>query len=55
LKWSDIAPEEMKKFLGLIILMEQVRKDIRDCWTVELMISTRISPSTVNINQFEVI
>ena len=31
LKWSNIAPEEIRKFLGLIILMGQVRKDnIRD-------------------------
>jgi len=26
LKWSNITPEEMRKFLGLIILMGQVRK-----------------------------
>jgi hypothetical protein len=31
LKWSNIAPEEIRKFLGLIILVGQVRKDnIRD-------------------------
>jgi len=31
LKWSNITPEEMIKFWGLIILMGQVRKDnIRD-------------------------
>jgi hypothetical protein len=28
LKWSDIKPEGMRKFLGLIILMRQVRKDL---------------------------
>jgi len=33
LKWSNITPEEMRKFLELIILMGQVRKgNIRDYW-----------------------
>ena len=33
LKWSKITPEEMRKYLGLIILMGQVRKEnIRDYW-----------------------
>jgi hypothetical protein len=27
LKWSDVTPEEMKKFWGLIILMGHVGKD----------------------------
>jgi len=27
LKWSNIRPEEMRKFLGLIILMGQVRRE----------------------------
>ena len=27
LKWSNIMPEEMTKFLGLIILMGQVREE----------------------------
>ena len=27
LKWSNITPEEMRKFLGLIILMGQVREE----------------------------
>jgi len=27
LKWSNIVPEEMRKFLGLIILMGQVREE----------------------------
>ena len=27
MKWSNITPEEMRKFLGLIILMGQVRKE----------------------------
>jgi hypothetical protein len=33
LKWSDFTPKEIKKDLGSIIFMGQVRKDnIRDNW-----------------------
>ena len=27
-KWKDVAVTEMKKFLGLVILMGQVKKDL---------------------------
>ena len=31
LKWSNVTPEEMRKFMGLIVLMGQVRKEsVRD-------------------------
>ena len=54
LKWSNITPEEMRKFLGLIILMGQVRKDnIRDYWSTDPTISTPIFPHTKNRNCFE--
>ena len=54
LKWSNITPEEMRKFLGLIILMGQVRKDnIRDYWSTDPTISTPIFPRTVSRNRFE--
>jgi hypothetical protein len=47
LKWSNITPEELRKFLGLIILMGQVRKDrkeiIRDYWSTDPKVSTPIS------------
>jgi hypothetical protein len=34
--WSNIIPEEMRKYLGLIILMGQVRKEnIRDYWSTD--------------------
>ncbi|KAI2803260.1 hypothetical protein BLOT_007384 [Blomia tropicalis] len=34
LKWVDVVVAEMKKFIGTIILMGQVRKDrIRDYWS----------------------
>ena len=54
LKWSNITPEEMRKFLGLIILMGQVRKEnIRDYWSTDPTISTPIFPRTVSRNHFE--
>ena len=54
LKWSNITPEEMRKFLGLIILMGQVRKDnIRDYWSTDPTISTPIFPHTMSRNHFE--
>ena len=47
LKWSSNTPEEMRKFLGLIILMGQVRKEnIRDYWSTDPILSTPIFPHT---------
>jgi len=44
LKWSNITPEEMRKFLGVIILMGQVRKEnIREYWSTDPTISTHFS------------
>jgi hypothetical protein len=51
LKWSDVTPEEMKKYLGPIILMGQVRKDnIRDNWSTDPTVSTPILPITMSRN-----
>jgi len=45
LKWSNMTPEEMRMFLGLIILMGQIRKEnIRDYWSTDPTISTLIFP-----------
>jgi hypothetical protein len=45
LKWSSMTPEEMRRFLGLIILMGQIRKEnIRDYWSTDPTISTLIFP-----------
>jgi len=53
LKWSSITPEEMRKFLRLIILMGQVRKEnIRDYWSTDPTISTPIFPHTMSRNRF---
>jgi len=53
-KWSHITPEEVRKFLGLIILMGQVRKEnVRYYWSTDPTISTPIFPCTMNRNRFE--
>ena len=54
LKCSNITPEEMRKFLRLIILMGQVRKEIiRDYWSTDPTISTPIFPHTMSRNCLE--
>jgi hypothetical protein len=54
LKWSNITPEEMRKFLGLIILMGQVRKEnIRDYWSTDPTVSIPIFFHTMSRNSFE--
>jgi len=51
LKWSNITPEEMRKFLGLIILKGQVTKEyIRYYWSTDPTISTPIFPHTLSRN-----
>jgi len=53
LKWSNITPEAIKTFLGLIILMGQVRKEnIRDYWSTDPTISTPLFPRTMSRNRF---
>jgi hypothetical protein len=54
LKWSNITPEEMKKFMGLIVLMGKVRKEsVRDYWSTDPTIFTPIFPQTRSRNHFE--
>jgi len=54
LKWSNIMPKEMRKFMGLIILMGQVRKEsVRDYWSTDPTIPTHIFPQTMSRNRFE--
>uniref|UniRef100_A0ABF7PQ92 piggyBat transposase n=1 Tax=Myotis lucifugus TaxID=59463 RepID=A0ABF7PQ92_MYOLU len=53
LKWKDITPQEMKKFLGLIVLMGQVRKDRRDdYWTTEPWTETPYFGKTMTRDRF---
>lgn len=52
-KWVDVTVKEMKKFLGLIILMGQVPKgDIYDYWSTLPYIETPIFPKTMSRNRF---
>ena len=54
LKWANITPEEMRKYLRLIILKGQVRKEnIRDYWSTDPTISTPIFPHTMSGNRFD--
>ena len=54
LKWSNITLEEMRTFLGLIMLMGQVRKEIiRNYWSADPTISKPIFPRTKSRNRFE--
>jgi len=54
LKWSNITLEEMRKFLVLIILMGQGRKEnMRDYWSTDPTISIPIFPRTMSRNHFE--
>ncbi|XP_015190455.1 PREDICTED: piggyBac transposable element-derived protein 4-like [Polistes dominula] len=53
MKWRDITIPEMKKFLGLIILMGQVRKDARDdYWSTDPCTSTPFFSRTMSRDRF---
>jgi len=53
LKWPNITPDKMRKFLGLLILMGQVRKEnIRDYWSTDPTISIPFFPHTMSRNHF---
>jgi hypothetical protein len=54
LKRSNITPEEMRKFWGLVILMGQVRKEnIKDYWFTDSTISASIFPHIMSRNRLE--
>jgi len=53
IKWRDITIPEMKKFLGLIIFMGQVRKDARDdYWSTDVCTSTPFFSKTMSRDRF---
>nr|XP_012146326.1 PREDICTED: piggyBac transposable element-derived protein 4-like [Megachile rotundata] len=54
LKWSSVTPKDMKKFLGLIILMGQTRKDSwKDYWSTAPLVFTPIFAQTMSRHRFE--
>jgi hypothetical protein len=56
LKRTDITKSEMKKFLGLTLLMGQVRKDnLKDYWSTDPAIATPVFSQTMSRNRFEAI
>jgi hypothetical protein len=56
LKWTDITKTEMKKFLGLILLVGQVRKDnLKDYWSTDPTIATPVFSQTMSRNRFDAI
>jgi hypothetical protein len=56
MKWTDVTNAETKKFLGLILLIGQVRKDnVKDCWSSDPAIVTPIFLQTMSRNHFEAI
>jgi hypothetical protein len=54
LKWSPVTQKDMKKFLGLILLMGQTRKDSwKDYWSTDPLIVTPIFSQTMSRNRFQ--
>ena len=52
-KWKDVTMTEIKKFWGLIILMEQVQKDfLYDYWATDLSIETPFLSKVMSRNRF---
>ncbi|CAK9798673.1 PiggyBac transposable element-derived protein 4 [Anthophora plagiata] len=52
-KWNDLTLAEMKKFLGIIIMMDQVKKNPReDYWSSEFYTKTPSFSSIMSLNRF---
>lgn len=52
-KWRDVSLADMKKFLGLIILMGQVKKDRKgDYWSLEFYTKTPSFSTVMSRNRF---
>ncbi|XP_020292495.1 piggyBac transposable element-derived protein 4-like [Pseudomyrmex gracilis] len=52
-KWRDITVAEMKKFLGLIVLMGQVKKDmVHEYWSTDPAIETPFFSKVMSRNRF---
>ena len=44
LKWTDVTNNDMKTFLGLIILMGQIKSHWREYWSTDPLFKTPIFP-----------
>lgn len=54
LKWSDVTTSDMKKCIGLIILMGQIRKDsIKEYWSTDPYLETPVFGKTLSRSRFE--
>ncbi|XP_076160840.1 piggyBac transposable element-derived protein 4 isoform X2 [Ptiloglossa arizonensis] len=54
LKWSSVTPTEMRKFLGLILLMGHTRKDNwKEYWSTDPLLAIPIFPQTMSRNRFQ--
>ncbi|XP_014472553.1 PREDICTED: piggyBac transposable element-derived protein 4-like [Dinoponera quadriceps] len=52
-KWTDITVPEMKKFLGLIVLMGQIKKDVLyNYWSTDRSIETPFFSQVMSRNRF---
>ena len=54
LKWTDVTNSDMKKFLGLIILMGQIRKSHwKEYWPTDPLLETPIFTKIMTRRRFE--
>ena len=54
LKWTDVTNSDMMKFLGLIILMGQIRKSHwKEYWSTDPLLETPIFPKIMTRRRFE--
>ena len=44
LKWTDVTHSDMKKFLGLIILMGQIKSHWKEYWSTDPLLETPVFP-----------
>ena len=53
-KWTDVTDSDMKKFLGLIILVGQIRKSHwKEYWLIDPLLETPTFPKIMTRRRFE--
>jgi hypothetical protein len=54
LKWVDVTSAELKKFLAIIILLEQIKKEsLKDYWSTNPYFETPIFHKLMSHKRFE--